>query len=434
MTLIVRMREWEQLTPAQMPELANFSFGNNRQAQMLAEQLARAEILEVVELRRGLSIRSTSYVGRLQLGELQITIQPKIKLNVLLTLFRYAYHLRDLHLLPDTDLDAEPDAFQDMLIEQLAAEASELIARGLYRQYRRLDEDLSAPKGKIDLQRIAKNGGVIETTIPVTHHPRLENCLINQVVLAGLYFAAPLTGDLVMRSRLRRLAGIIEANVDPISLDFHTLRRLRREMSRLTAHYEPAITLIELLLQSTGITLEDQTEKVSLQGFLFDMNRFFERLLSRFLNENLPDFTVHDQYRLTGMMSYATEHNPRRRKAPTPRPDFVITQGKKALAILDAKYRDLWDKALPRDMLYQLALYALSQGWNGQSTILYPTMQTDVRPQVIEIHEPILGSSTARVILQPVNLNQLTESIKDRTFRGTENRIKLAQNWIFWGQ
>lgn len=434
MTLIARMREWEQLTPAQMPELANFSFGNNRQAQMLAEQLARAEILEVVELRSGLSIRSTSYVGRVQLGDLQITIQPKIKLIVLLTLFRYAYHLRDLHLLPDTDLDAEPDAFQDMLIEQLAAEASELIARGLYRQYRRLDEDLAAPKGKIDLQRIAKNGGMIETTIPVTHHPRLENCLINQVLLAGLYFAATLTGDLVMRSRLRRLAGIIEAKVDPISLNFHTLRRLRREMSRLTVHYEPAITLIELLLQSTGITLEDQTEKVSLQGFLFDMNRFFERLLSRFLNENLPDFTVHDQYRLTGMMSYAPEHNPRRRKAPTPRPDFVITQGKKALAILDAKYRDLWDKALPRDMLYQLALYALSQGWNGQSTILYPTMQTDVRPQVIEIHEPILGSSTARVILQPVNLNQLTESIKDRTFRGTENRIKLAQNWIFWGQ
>jgi 5-methylcytosine-specific restriction enzyme subunit McrC len=434
MTLKVRMREWEQLTPAQMPELANFSFGNNRQAQMLAEQLARADILEIVELRNGMSIRSTSYVGRLQLGELQITIQPKIKLNVLLTLFRYAYHLRDLHLLPDTDLDAEPDAFQDMLIEQLAAEASELIARGLYRQYRRLDEDLAAPKGKIDLQRIAKNGGVIETTIPVTHHPRLENCLINQVLLAGLYFAATLTGDLVMRSRLRRLAGIIEAQVDPISLDFHTLRRLRREMSRLTAHYEPAITLIELLLQSTGITLEDHTEKVSLQGFLFDMNRFFERLLSRFLNDNLPDFTVHDQYRLTGMMSYAPEHNPRRRNAPTPRPDFVITQGKKALAILDAKYRDLWDKALPREMLYQLALYALSQGWNGQSTILYPTMQTDIRPQVIEIHEPILGSSTAMVILQPVNLNQLTESIKDRTFRGTENRIQLAQNWIFWGR
>jgi len=434
MTLKVRMREWEYQTAAQMPELANLSFGENRQAIMLAEQLARAEILEIVELRNGLSIRSTSYVGRLQLGELQITIQPKIKLNVLLTLFRYAYHLRDLHLLPDTDLDAEPDAFQDMLIEQLAAEASELIARGLYRQYRRLDEDLAAPKGKIDLQRIAKNGGVIETTIPVTHHPRLENCLINQVVLAGLYFAATLTGDLVMRSRLRRLAGIIEAKVNPISLDFHTLRRLRREMSRLTAHYEPAITLIELLLQSTGITLEDQAKKVSLQGFLFDMNRFFERLLSRFLNENLPDFTVHDQYRLTGMMSYAHEHNPRRRKAPTPRPDFVITQGKKALAILDAKYRDLWDKALPRDMLYQLALYALSQGWNGQATILYPTIQTDVRPQVVEIHEPILGSSTARVILQPVNLNQLTESIKDKTFRGTENRIQLAQNWIFWGR
>lgn len=77
-------------------------------------------------------------------------------------------------------------------------------------------------------------------------------------------------------------------------------------------------------------------------------------------------------------------------------------------------------------MFYQLALYALSQWWNGQATIVYPTIQTDVRQQVIEIHEPIFGISTVKVILQPVNLNQLSAFIRDGTFRGENEYSNLA--------
>jgi 5-methylcytosine-specific restriction enzyme subunit McrC len=198
-------------------------------------------------------------------------------------------------------------------------------------------------------------------------------------------------------------------------------------MSRLTAHYEPSITLLGLLLQSAGITLEDRAGIVSLQGFLFDMNRFFERLLSRFLNEHLGGYTIHDQYRLSGMLSYSPEHNPRRRQAPTPRPDFVVAQGNKIISILDAKYRDLWEKALTRDMLYQLSLYALSQGWNGQAIILYPTVEANARQQIIEIHEPFHGINKSKITLLPVNLIQLSESIKDMSFHGAEKRQKLAQ-------
>lgn len=426
----IGLHEWDSASPERSPELLGQSFAGDKQARQIASQLSDSDVLHITELREGIAIRSTSHVGRIQLGDLQITIRPKLNLNVLRTLLRYAYNLRDLRLIGDADLNAEPDAFQDILIEQLVAEASELIARGLHRQYRRVDETLSLPKGRIDLQSLAKRGGMTEAGIPTIHHPRLQGGLINQVLLSGLHLAVRLTGDLVLRSRLRRVAKIIETEVSPADLNLSTLKLLRREASRLTAHYDPAITLIELLLRSTGITLEAADEDVSLPGFLFDMNLFFERLLSRFFKDHLHGYTVNDQYRLSGMMTYVSDHNPRRRKAPTPRPDLVITKGQDVVAILDAKYRDLWEKSLPRDMLYQLAIYALSQSRNRESVILYPSTEAHTRPQIIEIRDPLRRTDSARVTLRSVNLTQLSELLGSSEFKATRQLEALARHLV----
>jgi 5-methylcytosine-specific restriction enzyme subunit McrC len=428
----VRTREWSSISPENCPALRGVFLPKDDSVRTLVGELTQDEKILISEGRDGLSVETTSYVGGIDIGPLRITIEPKIVGAPFIDLLRYGYGLNKVSLFSSREFEIRDLGFQDLVISQFHLEARDLIARGLHRKYAAQRASLQQLAGRIDFVRLAGRGGMTRADVPCEHYPRLADNAINRTIKAGLAFGASRTGDVGLRSELKKLGSLLDDSIKTVPFDRLLLRCARRMQSRLTRAYSPIISLAELMLESSGAGLEsDLRRQVQLPGFLFDMNKFFQNILSRFLRENLRGYKVIDEYRIKGMISYLPRFNPKNLRAPSPRPDYVVQKNGAIVAILDAKYRDIWANNVTRDILYQLSIYALSQQEARNSIILYPSLHPRAEEERIEIADPLSESRKAGVIVRPVNISFLHSLVTAAgSYAIEKNKARYAENLI----
>lgn len=408
--LKVDIREWEELLPDKGSILFH-RFIEDEASRHTTKVLNDKGIVNILELKDGLKVTSNSYVGKIKIGDIQLNIRPKIEGMPLYRLLKYAYGLRDLKIFDEAIHDIDSFPFYDLLIYQLYSEIEDLVYRGLNKKYKKSDDDLETPRGRIDINKLATRKVVVGATLPCTYFERSEDNELNRVLLAGLHLGIALTDDRNLRIRLHVLCKKMEESVRPIELNRVVLIKILKSINRLSEHYRPALELINILYESQGIQLEDGSAYMKLNGFFFDMNMFFQSLLSKLMKDFLEGFTVRDEYSLYGLFVYTSGFNPLRNSAPKPRPDFAVMKEGNVKCLLDAKYRDLWETKLPSSWLYQLSIYAVSGIGNSTAKILYPSMSETAKLQKIDVKNPATGNKYAEVMIQPVSLLEIVKLI-----------------------
>ena len=373
-------------------------------------------------------LRACAHVGRVQLGDLTLTVVPKLAEQPLLRLFSYAYDLGRLRLADPTQYPGGP-LLQDLLAEQLRSCAAAILDHGLHRAYQRVARELAAPRGRIDMPALARRAPLLRAVLPCVTHERSVDHPLNRVLRAGLSLAARLALHRPLRAQLHELAARLGDEIEAAPLSRAALAAAGRAVHRLVGHYRPALQLIELLYAGSGIDLDAREAVSTAPGFLFDMNRFFQALVLRLLAEALPDCEVKSEQPLAGAYRWASPHLPGRR-SPRPRPDFTVVRRGEAV-LLDAKYRDLSVGPLPREILYQLTTYAASQGPDGAAAMIYPRHEaTGLIEERLDLLDPATAAPHSTVYLRPIPLVELAASI-DAGEAGLAFRRALARSLAF---
>jgi 5-methylcytosine-specific restriction enzyme subunit McrC len=327
---------------------------------LLATQRGRLELLPTRK-RHVYRLTSLGHVGVIVAPTCRIVLRPKIPLHNL-------FHLLD----PDAVPPAAPDVIAaapgaevvNFLACQFAARLRERLAAGLHRGYVERADRGPVLQGRLDVRAQMRDAG--------THKEQLHSQLVDFTVdvacnriaraTAEHLSSSPLV-DHALRTELRHsLASLAEVQnvvVTPPLLD-------AAAADPLTPSYRPLLDLCRLLLD--GLGLNDQAGTLAAPAFLLDMERVFERYVTRGVAEA---FAGRADYRVAAQQSYAFHQPVAGRPDLLMRPDVAVERDGRPCLLVDAKWKRPRGLRVPTEDVYQMLAYAAGLGVE-RVVLVYP--------------------------------------------------------------
>ena len=421
-TIKKSLHEWDKLY---ITDKETLSIINLNDEQEIVEKLSKSNIVMVQELKDKIFIQSFAYVGRIQIGNLEITIIPKINELPFIKLLDYTFDLNFMSTYTDTSQTLSKIGFIELLIYRLAMEIKGIINKGIYKTYEKIDEQLNLYRGSINFNELIHLTATKSSKLPCRYFNRIENNLLNQVLFAGSLYASAKSKNDIVKNEFRISNSYLKQIVNHMELNQPLIEEAFRQLNRLNNYYFGVLKMIYFLYNLSGISLEKEQRNININGFLINMNTFFQRLLTKFLKENVKEYEVVSEYQIKNYIRFHSNYNPKRSRNPTPRPDFALKQREKILLFMDAKYIDLWKRDIPSYIIYQIAIYALSmEGDINTAIVFYPAINNIPIDSVIEIGNPDNLKKKTTIIFRPVNMRRLCELLELKNLKGTQNFVK----------
>ena len=363
----------------------------------LAARLRTGRRLEVEELRDGVRIRSSSWIGVVRFEHCEVRVRPKLAGEALgvARMLEFTNGIERLQRTAGVQSLATDD--QSDLLELLALllleETERVVRGGFVADYQEHEDELSVMRGRllVDKQLLVRFGQVdkVWCRFDELEHDTDDNRLLCLALLA----CAHRVKREQLHRRLRALAALFQELCSPEAMDPQFLRETR-SYDRKNAHYRGAHDLAALILDSMGI--EDvfaANQRPQCFAFMLDMNVLFEDFVTRLVAKLFPPpgFRVESQERNRSVLWHT------RRQAPygSIRPDIVVRRAlanPRAVAI-DAKYKRYDVDAVANADIYQALLYAQAYGRNEPdrvpaALIVHPTESEEAFAERIELRRP----------------------------------------------
>jgi len=427
------LQEWGRSDASMHQELQGLHLDDEEIASA-ARALRQGDLLRVEDRRDGLLIQARRHVGVVQLGPLQVIVQPRLPPKDLWYILAYGMGLEGMKRRSRVELLLPDAPFTDLLALALLEEAEQLWQHGLRRNYYRREEWLASPRGRIDMSRLAAAVPLAEAALPCSHHQLSTDIPENQMVRSGLWMASQMVYSPSVKTEIRRAERQWGEVCRRIPLDEPKLRRLEQGLTRLTETYAPVLRLVTLLHGGKGTADEldavGSGDPVNLPGFLWNMATLFERFVAQFLQKHLRGADIRRQSKIETL--YKVIQAPPRTRKPRPRPDILIERAGQVVAVLDTKYTDLQGGGLDSEILYQMSVYALAYGSETASGRIFPAIV--LYPQVDSPRDDVVyalsdgrGGMKSHIIVRAIDWGDASRAMRDPA-RSAELPL-IAEKW-----
>ncbi|MEM7116729.1 MAG: restriction endonuclease [Chloroflexota bacterium] len=230
-------------------------------------------------------LTAQGWVGQIPVTpDLTLSLKPKVSLQNLFGMWRYAYRLNSFHWL---DSIAHVDSLADFY-EQLALVLAQGVLRrakqGFFRAYVAQTGKLPFLRGQLQTAALAKRP--FPTTFPCRYDTQTADLLHNQILATTLHQIARsgVCGERV-GTAVRRAYRILQATTTPTVIQPHVLNTL--VYNRLNQDYRPLHAICRFFLEQRSPSHE--VGKWEIRPFLVNMARLYELFVAEWLVAHLPD-------------------------------------------------------------------------------------------------------------------------------------------------